>query len=197
MMKWFGENWYAAICDNEKIPVPTNESCAWCEEELTEEDKGVTIPHSEPDGPKEMPYHLECFMRQVIGSVGHIQGKCHCFGGTEEDPPEMTKREAALVAFELFQKQGPHRLNKNDAAKNSAEEFTDHDDGLLYVVRLYDGFDNQWMDVSDPVCYTEARKVWDEKTKKGTEKVSFEDIDYFKIFPADTKMICADGFGEH
>ena len=58
----------------------------------------------------------------------------------------------------------------------------------LYVVRLYDGFDYEWMDVSDPVSWDEAKKIWDEYTENGTKNTTYNDIDYYKIFPADTVM---------
>lgn len=66
----------------------------------------------------------------------------------------------------------------------------------LFIVRLYDGMDNQWIDVSSPAPYFEAEAVWKLKTNAGTTNASFDDIDYYKIFPADTKMLYADGFGE-
>lgn len=55
----------------------------------------------------------------------------------------------------------------------------------LFVVRLYDGFDNEWINVSEPVSKEEAQRIWNEKTNNGTEKTKFDDIDYFKIFPAE------------
>ena len=58
----------------------------------------------------------------------------------------------------------------------------------LYIVRLYDGFDNEWMDVSKPVTYKEAEDIWGEKTENGTKETKFDDIDYYKIFPANTVM---------
>lgn len=58
-----------------------------------------------------------------------------------------------------------------------------------FIVRLYDGFDNVWIDVSKPVSKKEADKIWNENTKNGTEKTKYEDIDYFHIFPADTTML--------
>lgn len=58
-----------------------------------------------------------------------------------------------------------------------------------YIVRLYDGFDNKWMDVSGPVPYDEAQKIWNENTKGGTKSTKFGDIDYYAIFPADTTML--------
>lgn len=59
----------------------------------------------------------------------------------------------------------------------------------LFIVRLYDGFDNKWMDVSEPVSKEEADRIWNEKTENGKKRTSYEDIDYFEIFPADTQML--------
>jgi hypothetical protein len=59
----------------------------------------------------------------------------------------------------------------------------------LYVVRLYDGFDHLWMDVSDPLPYDKAKEIWLEKTNDGRTRTKFSDIDYYKIFPADTRML--------
>jgi hypothetical protein len=47
-------------------------------------------------------WHAECLMRQIVGSVGHQMRRCHCYGGSEGDPPGMTRREAAKAAAELF-----------------------------------------------------------------------------------------------
>lgn len=66
----------------------------------------------------------------------------------------------------------------------------------LFIVRLYDGFDNEWMDVSDPVTRTEAEEILAEKTGNGTKNTGFRDIDYYRIFPADTKMRFSEGRGE-
>lgn len=59
----------------------------------------------------------------------------------------------------------------------------------LYVVRLYDGFDNIWMDVSKPTSREEAEKIWNEKTENGKKNTKFDDIDYYAIYPADTEML--------
>lgn len=58
----------------------------------------------------------------------------------------------------------------------------------LFIVRLWDGMDGIWCDVSEPVSKEEADRIWKEKTQNGTKAVKFEDIDYFHIFPADTTM---------
>jgi len=47
-------------------------------------------------------------MRSVAGSAAHQLHECRCYGGEREDPPGMTKRQAAALAletFNLFQKE--------------------------------------------------------------------------------------------
>lgn len=59
----------------------------------------------------------------------------------------------------------------------------------LFVVPQFDGFDNIWIDVSDCVSREEADRIYAEHTCNGTTKTSFNGgIDYYKIFPADTRM---------
>lgn len=62
----------------------------------------------------------------------------------------------------------------------------------LFIVRLYDGFDNQWIDVSGPLTHEEALEEWNLRTDDGQKMTRYEDIDYYKIFPSDTTML----FGE-
>jgi hypothetical protein len=54
---------------------------------------------------------------------------------------------------------------------------------MKYVVWLYDGMDSVWMKVSEPVSKEEAERIWREKTKNGTEKTTYNDIDYYKVKP--------------
>ncbi len=56
-----------------------------------------------------------------------------------------------------------------------------------FVVRLWDMFDG-WIDITEPVSRDEADRVWREKTSNGKEKTKYGDGDYYKVFPADTKM---------
>ena len=63
------------------------------------------------------------------------------------------------------------------------------EENRLYVVRLYDGFDNEWIDISEPSTYEEAEKLWNERTENGTKNTEFDDIDYYAIYPADTQML--------
>lgn len=58
----------------------------------------------------------------------------------------------------------------------------------LFIVRLFDMFDG-WMDVSEPLSKEEAEKMWNEKTNNGTENTQYSHGDYYKIFPANTRMI--------
>jgi hypothetical protein len=95
-MKRFGP--VKAPGDLEEVPTPLEGTCPHCDESITQGDSGFVIPHLDESGSHERPHHRECFLRGIFGSVGHQQGKCYCFGGTEEDPPGMTRREAARAA---------------------------------------------------------------------------------------------------
>ncbi len=101
MNKWFGENWGAPCCTpGDHVPTPIGIPCAHCDEPIEIKDQGMMIDNF--GEPSVLPWHLDCFLRSVVGSVGHLNKKCHCFGGTEEDPPNMSKREAASAAVRLF-----------------------------------------------------------------------------------------------
>lgn len=80
---------------------PDGYICGWCEEPILEAPapflKGAAY------------YHHACAIRLIAGSVGHQLHRCSCYGGNQEDPPGLSKREAALAAFTIFQMQ--QRLN--------------------------------------------------------------------------------------
>ena len=59
----------------------------------------------------------------------------------------------------------------------------------LFVVRFYDGFDHYWFDVSKPVPRKVAEEILEEKTEGGKKNASYSDIDYYRIFPANTRML--------
>lgn len=48
--------------------------------------------------------HVECGVRMIIGSISHMQGRCGCYvaGSQEEDPPDITLREAARLAYNYW-----------------------------------------------------------------------------------------------
>lgn len=69
----------------------------------------------------------------------------------------------------------------------------------IWTVRLWDGFDGEWMDVSEPMTQVAADNLAGDKNAarggslEGKREGSYGDIDYYKAFPADTRMIFADG----
>lgn len=63
-----------------------------------------------------------------------------------------------------------------------------------FVVRLWDGMDGTWCDCGEPHALLEgALAVWFQRTERGTKNVSFNEIDYYRIFPADTRMHYSEG----
>ncbi|MES2729967.1 MAG: hypothetical protein V4621_07755 [Pseudomonadota bacterium] len=86
--------------DEIQIETPIGQPCAWCEEPIQEGDMGTQTGK----GPA---IHHECSMRGALGSVGHQKKLCSCYGGNQEDPPEMTRREAAIAACIYFELRRP------------------------------------------------------------------------------------------
>lgn len=73
--------------------------CLWCEEMVISGD----IMHSLLAG-----YHYACALRAAIGSIGHVQGTCSCYmkdGTAEDDPPGLTKRQAARLVADYVRHQ--------------------------------------------------------------------------------------------
>jgi hypothetical protein len=101
-MKWFGSQPWGAFCHGtSQVDTPVGTICDWCEEMILSDDLGVILPSTESD----TTFHRCCFLRSLIGSAGHQKQTCACYGGTEEDPPDMTKKQAAEAATALFDKQ--------------------------------------------------------------------------------------------
>ncbi|MEI6196534.1 MAG: helix-turn-helix domain-containing protein [Verrucomicrobiota bacterium] len=67
-------------------------------------------------------------MRSIAGSVGHQNQRCSCFGGTEDDPPGLTVRQAAQAALDRY-----HELHK-ETAKNEAQADTNEPSPLLWDI---------------------------------------------------------------
>lgn len=109
-MNWFGESWGAAVCSPvSHAETPIAEPCAWCMELIEDGDVGVIIPSMGERGFDRVPFHLECHLRTIVGSVGHQRGLCSCFQRENplEDPPGLSLREAASAAAELFRQNHP------------------------------------------------------------------------------------------
>lgn len=62
-----------------------------------------------------------------------------------------------------------------------------------FVVRLWDGFDGEWMDVTKPLSAEAAMADWMERTDNGERKTGYDDIDYYAIYPTTTKMRFSEG----
>ena len=109
-MEYFGKYWGAPVCDScQHTETPVGQICFWCEESIGESDRGFLVPHASwkyMAGQEKIPpvqsIHLECMIRMTVGSLGHLRKTCSCYGGNEEDPPNMTKREAAIAAYREF-----------------------------------------------------------------------------------------------
>jgi len=80
-----------------QIETPIGCLCMICEEQIAQGDMGTVNSAGQIT-------HYECEMRAVIGSVGHQLGRCSCFGGKEEDPEGMTRRQAAIAATRLWER---------------------------------------------------------------------------------------------
>lgn len=63
-------------------------------------------------------------------------------------------------------------------------------DEQLYIVRLWDGFDGEWMDIGEPMPKFDAEQLAGDKNfaKLGKRDAGYGDIDYYKAFPSDTVM---------
>lgn len=94
IVKYFGDPKFRKEHETQ-IDTPVGMTCIHCEELIVEGDTG-TIEWQ--DG----VFHYECRIRLVAGSVGHQMRKCSCYGGTEEDRPGITKRQAAIKATNVF-----------------------------------------------------------------------------------------------
>ena len=115
-MEYFGKNWGAPVCEDcEHVNTPVGKICLYCGEPIVESDRGLLLPQGcisdEVRDPVNCPIHLECMIRSAVGSLGHLRRTCSCFGGEEEDPPNMTKRQAAIAAFNEFNLRGIDEIN--------------------------------------------------------------------------------------
>lgn len=90
VLQYFGDPKFCKEFETQ-VETPVGQPCRYCDEPIAEGDTG-TINFAG------QVMHYECSLRLVIGSIGHQKGTCSCHGGTEEDPPGMTTRQAAIAA---------------------------------------------------------------------------------------------------
>lgn len=97
---FFGERWDApAVDDATQVATPVGASCLWCDEEIVDGDRGFMRAAVTQTGADLRAEHRECGFRAVVGSIGHLLKVCHCYGGTMEDPPGITRRQSALLVW--------------------------------------------------------------------------------------------------
>lgn len=58
----------------------------------------------------------------------------------------------------------------------------------ILVVRHWDGMDGCWTDVTGEVSRAEALHFWAGATDGGVRQISYDEIDYYRIFPSGTRM---------
>ena len=61
------------------------------------------------------PFHRECWLRIIFGSVTHQSGMCSCHGVVEEVQEPGSKRDQARCAV-AFYEQHANYVNKADTA---------------------------------------------------------------------------------
>jgi hypothetical protein len=113
---WFGQPWWSHICYDEdgrlleemRKPFPAGEDCMYCGEMLNKAagDSGQAMPCHTTEGNSIRHAHKECRMRQGLGGLAHLEGRCRCHGGTDYETPGMTARQEALAVWAWVQEHG-------------------------------------------------------------------------------------------
>lgn len=107
-MQWFGN------CEQppegrtwaDRIAPPIEHKCRWCDEFFEKHNAGLSVI-GVGERIEAYYYHIECYLRWVLGSIGHQQHLCKCFPpvfGRQQldDPPGFTMRQSALAAWDWF-----------------------------------------------------------------------------------------------
>ena len=109
---WFGEPWPSGVCfdDDDRLreemrkPFPSGESCLYCAEVFIDGDQGQATPLIGIAGTEVCHVHRECMLRQVVGGLAHLEGRCSCYGGDGHETPGMTEREEAIEVWKRWTK---------------------------------------------------------------------------------------------
>ena len=106
-MRYFGKRTSAPVYDEcVQVQTPVGTRCGHCDEPIAAGDDGWLYPYlGGPHDPPELAYHYECALRGIVGCVEHQLRHPHGGGcdGTCRDSPELTRREAAQAATDLFE----------------------------------------------------------------------------------------------
>jgi hypothetical protein len=101
-----------------------------------------------------------------------LWGECHS--------KEYDKAKWTALHTELIRAEREAEENRRPAIPDPLAE--------LFVVRLFDMFDG-WIDITGAVTRAEADRILSEKTDGGKKNVSYGEGDYYRIFPANTRML--------
>jgi hypothetical protein len=77
--------------------------CLWCKDPVTAGEEYEERPMVGSEGPRTGYIHFECAARMSLGSLGHLRGNCSCYGGKEDDPVGISRRQAARAALRYLQ----------------------------------------------------------------------------------------------
>lgn len=83
------------------------------------------------------------------------------------------------------------RLATNDLvelyrrARGHEVDFTKHE---TFIVRAWDGSDGCWTDCTGEIACDEALRYWARRTDGGARHISYNEIDYCRIFPGGTRL---------
>jgi hypothetical protein len=91
-MSWFGKRYDAPYCECPQTETPVGVRCLYCAEAIDAGDDGLIYA----DG---SVFHRECHVRLVVGSIGHQQQRCSCYGGDDDSEDGMTPRDGAKAAL--------------------------------------------------------------------------------------------------
>ena len=123
--------------------------------------------------------NLQSWTREdLIDAVQALETEVERLEGFEpvEYQPDLSDED--IEALREF-----HRIEVEDGL---VREVNDSD---LFIVRFYSGMDGLWVDITEPVSKEEANRVWNDRTENGIKKTCHDHIDYYRIVPADTKML--------
>lgn len=114
---YFGDKWDSPMLDADwgrevrQVPTPVGQLCQACDKPIEAGDRGLfqtalrEVPADEATAriggimvsPFIEPIHAECHLRQGVGSVAHVTGRCSCRGFDEQDYPGTAHEEAQEI----------------------------------------------------------------------------------------------------
>jgi hypothetical protein len=105
---FFGERWDAPAFDDAiERPTPVGETCPLCKETVEQGDRGTWQAFMFTEKRAEFcPTHLECWLRQGLGSPAHLRGECSCSGGPEPADDRSWRDQGREVMRMIREREG-------------------------------------------------------------------------------------------